>query len=241
MALQAFTLFARSEVFYNGRATSTLEAGNYLIVHKPDASISVHGASFSKPLNYQNGSSKVEIIEDATVLDDMGVNLFSERPAFVIRAENKGEVLYVGIHKVHSNVIHEGWDDNKIRLTRSERDLVNQIFNNLDTYFPEVDLVLAELEAPTPYGSVDLLMLDTSGTRHIVEVKRKVVSVAGCGQLSRYANYYSSLGFKIRQYVAAPGISRNAQGYCDNNDQEFVLVDFVKDEEATKKPKKLAD
>lgn len=233
-----FSLFASAEVFYNGRATSTLQVGNYLIIHKPDASLSIHGASFSKPLNYQNGSSKVEIIKDEIVLEDMGANLFSATPLFVIRAENKGEVLYVAVHEVYSDVRHEGWSDHKIVLTRSERDLVNQIINDLDVYFPDVDAVLVELEAPTPYGSVDILILDAAGIRHIVEVKRRTVSVAGCGQLARYANYYVGMGFEVRQYVAAPGISRNAQEYATNNGQEFVLAEFPKPAEPPAKKRK---
>lgn len=238
MTLKGFSLFAACEVYYNGRASSTLQLGNYLIVHKPDSSLSIHGASFSKPLNYQNGSSKVEFITDEVILDDLGTNLFSAVPKFIIRAENKGEVLYVAVHQVHSETQHDGWSDHKIKLTRSERDLVNQIFENLDTYFPDTDVALVELEALTPYGSVDILIVDTAGIRHIVEVKRKIVSVAGCGQLARYANHYTRLGFGVKQYVAAPGISRNAQAYADNNDQTFVLVEFAAPEPKIEAPKK---
>ena len=224
--IKPFTMFAHCEVVYDGRASSTLEPGNYLIIYKPDQSLSIHGACFAKPLNYQNGGTKLEEFKSGATFDDMWTNLFTKRPKSIIVAKNKLETIIIGIHAiVHSQVI-EGWTDAKIKLTRSERDLVNQVFNRLDEYFPGIDISLAELEASTPYGNVDILLIDTSGIRYVVEAKRKIVSVAGCGQVARYANYYTGIGLTVKQFVVGPSISRNAIDYCAQNGQTWVQATF---------------
>ncbi len=41
------------EVVYHGRAASTADAGDYLLLLKPDGSLQVHAARGIKPLNWQ--------------------------------------------------------------------------------------------------------------------------------------------------------------------------------------------
>ena len=59
--MQGFVLYCLCDVVYDGRAYSTLERGNYLIIYKPDGSLLIHGSSKSTPRNYQSVGSKVDL------------------------------------------------------------------------------------------------------------------------------------------------------------------------------------
>lgn len=225
--IDGFSIFGRCSVVYNGRASSVLETGNYLVLCKPDLCIAVHGGSFIKPLNYQNPGSKIELLKEGQEFDDLCSNYFEdEKPQLVIYATNKKESLIVGVHEVISHKTYRGWDSNKIKLIRSERDLVNQIVARYDHYFPDIDAVQVETEVPTPYGNVDIVLIDRQGVRYLVEVKRTVMSVAGCGQVARYAAYYTSKGIRNKQYVAAPTITANAMTYVQEHGQTWVEAQF---------------
>src|SRR4051812_3895718 len=54
-----FILLADCQVFYEGRASSVLPRGHYLLVRKADGSFLVHGARLTTPLNYQGAGSRL--------------------------------------------------------------------------------------------------------------------------------------------------------------------------------------
>lgn len=56
----AFILFANCDVLYDGRAQSTLETGNYLIIRKADGSIQIQAANKTTPRNYQSSGAVIE-------------------------------------------------------------------------------------------------------------------------------------------------------------------------------------
>lgn len=203
-----------------------LETGNFLALCKPDMSFSIHGGSFIKPLNYQNPKSTIELLRSGPVFDDMTANLFSNKPKLIISVVNKKESLKVAVY----NVLHQrkfvDWTTSKIKLVRSERDLVNQIVSRIGQYYPAIDIVSTRVEVPTPYGNIDIMIIDKQGIRHVIEVKRKIMSVAGCGQVARYGNYLRSRGQTTMEYVMAPTISKNAMAYAAANNQTWIAATF---------------
>ena len=60
-------VLAKCEVAYEGRATSTLESGNYLIVIKSDGSILIHGNNLLKPKNYMGPKARIVVGDDSIV------------------------------------------------------------------------------------------------------------------------------------------------------------------------------
>src|SRR5947209_1248902 len=54
-----FILLADCQVTYEGRASSVLPRGHYLLVRKADGSFLVHGARLTTPLNYQGAGSRL--------------------------------------------------------------------------------------------------------------------------------------------------------------------------------------
>lgn len=216
-------MFADAAVLYDGRAYSTLERGNYVIMVKPDQSIAIHGAQFaSKPLNYQNADSTIITYRRGTEFTDLWRSYFTEKPKFLIWSVNKGEILAIAVYKVHSDTILNDWSTNKIKLSKSEREFVELALDDLYNLFPNINMVVAEMEVSNPYGVIDIMMADDCNELHIVEAKRKIMSVSGCGQLSRYARYYRDIGCAVHEYLLAPTISKNAVEYSTEYGQHWV-------------------
>jgi RecB family endonuclease NucS len=58
-----FVIYAECDIIYNGRGYSTLERGNYLIIYKDDASLSIHGSTKVLPRNYQSEGTKLTVTD----------------------------------------------------------------------------------------------------------------------------------------------------------------------------------
>src|SRR5690606_35914359 len=70
------------EVFYQGRAASVAEAGDYLVMVKSDGSVQVHSHRGVKPVNWQPQTDDLRV-----VLEDGSAVLLAERftPAEMLR------------------------------------------------------------------------------------------------------------------------------------------------------------
>lgn len=222
---KAFLLTGDMEIVYKGRAISTLQRGCYLLMVKPDKSISIHGAR-AKPLNYQNPNSTLSIYRSGVEFDDIWQSFFSVKPQYLIHSTNRNEALIIAVFDIKALVYIDNLSDYKIKLTRSEKELVQQLITNISLYLPELKIVSIRSEAPTPYGNVDVEIVDNEDRYHLIEAKRRIVSLAGCGQISRYAKYYQEQNKKVKEYVAGPTISRNALKYCQQNNQTWIKIDF---------------
>ena len=202
-----FLLFAQAEVFYEGRATSTLEVGNYLIIHKTDGALLIEAATKTTPRNYQGPGA---------ILSQCGHILISKR---------KNETITIVIHKLHNIKYLTNWSSAEIIITRTEKDLVNKLIANWSDYISG-DFVLIQTEFPTLLGPVDIVGVDTEGTHHVVEVKRKNISVPHVGQLSRYVSAIYDTGERVIGYIAAPNIGKRALAYCGSSGFNYIKIDF---------------
>ena len=209
----AFFLFARASVEYEGRASSTLALGNYGILRKPDGSIQIHGADLIKPLNYMG---KATISWDGDV----------------ILAKSKKEKIRITVDCVHHLVPLEEWSDSKIQLTRTEAELRDKIVADPEFYLgidPEKFEAFPEFKLNG--GPVDLVFFPRGSGEclRVVEVKRKQVTKGTCYQLQkymdtlrkRYGEQYGYLG-----YVAAPRIIKNGRECAEEHGYAYIHVDF---------------
>ena len=220
-----FSLIVEAEVVYEGRASSRLDRGLYLILHKPDGSIAIHGARF-KALNYQCANSCLTFYRRGDEFTDLCQAYFpGNEPEFLIISTNRDETLFIAVYSVGGEIADLSY--NKIILTKSERELVDKMIADIYDYLPGVDAILVETEAPTPYGNCDILVTDIGRSLHIIEVKRRIAAVSACGQAARYATYYrDECKRSVREYVAAPRLSRNAAIYCRQHGQTWIEVNF---------------
>lgn len=201
-------LIADCEVNYDGRASTQLERGVYLIIYKPDKSLAIHGSKSTHPLNYQNGGTEITYDENNSTFT----------------AKNKNETVIIRVFDIIDNLLIPELSENNVKIIRSEKDLVDKLEKNIGLY---VDNVKSKTrEASTAYGSIDFLVIDNNDVHHIFEVKRGKIAISGCGQLTRYANFYKSLGKVTKEYMVGPNISQKAKNYCEQNNQVYIKLDF---------------
>ncbi len=201
-----FSLFAKASVVYNGRAFSTLEHGNYLIIYKNDNTVSIHGGDLITPRNYMGSNSKLTIDGNKLVFT------------------RKKETVTITIDKILYLNYLDDWSYSKIIIRRTEKELARKIYDNWKSYFnDEFDDVVFEF--PTPLGPIDLAGF-TKTTDYIVEVKRRVASLKDVTQLRRYVEALEIREKLCKAYLAAPGISKKALTYLEKHQLYFLQVEF---------------
>jgi len=207
---QPWILYADCEVNYNGRATSNLERGNLLIIHKSDGTLLIQGGTLCTPRNYQPPQA---------IMHKIGNKLISKR---------KNETICIFIYEIIYYKELSDWSIKKIDIHKTEKDLRDYIVNNIEEIlgFKPIELFT---EFNTPVGSVDVLAIDRHNTYHIIEVKRGKISIVGCTQLERYSNYFIDIMKNVRDYLIAPEISTNALNYVKEMKQTYLEIDHVSD------------
>lgn len=202
-----FALFANCEVIYDGRAYSTLELGNYLIIHKQDGSIQIHASSKIPPRNYQG---------PGTILECKGN---------ILTATNKKEIITIVIHSIISIQKLSYWSNSEIEITRTEAELADKLFYNWCDYI-DGEFELIQREFLTKHGSIDLLGVDRDLVRHVVEVKRRKCSIKDCTQLKRYLEVFEDDGLQTCGYLASPEIGAKAVEYLEKHGCYWIQVEF---------------
>lgn len=206
---QPFTLYAKCSVDYCGRAKSTLEIGNYLIIHKSDGTLLIQGGTLCTPRNYQ---------PPKTILQRFGNQLIST---------HKKEKIAITIEKIHFYKELKNWSIKKINITKTERELQNKLAQDLlANQCKEITVKFKEIytEFPTPVGPIDILGIDVNNVYHVIEVKRGKANLAACSQLERYANYFIEIMKDVKDYIASPEISSNATNYMKATHQTWIKV-----------------
>ena len=190
---------------YDGRAKSTLKPGNYLIIHKNDGTILIHGGTLCTPRNYQ---------PPGAILYKVGNVLISIR---------KNEKIIITIDKIIQYNEVNDWSNNKIDITRTERELRDYIAGNVEEVlgFKPVEV---HIDFITPVGNIDILIIDEDDIYHVIEVKRGKASLSTCSQLERYSNYFIDIMKNVCDYVASPDASHNAINYMTDQRQVWLQV-----------------
>lgn len=202
-----FSLFAHCDVQYEGRAASTLETGNYLIIHKPDGTLLIEAATKTTPRNYQ------------------GPKAVLQRHGHVLVSKRKQETITIIIHKLYDIMYLRNWSEAEIAIVRTEKELVQKLITNWNRYIPgEFTEIITEY--PTLLGPIDAVGIDKNGWYHAVEVKRKNVSVPHVSQLLRYVTAIKDSGRDTIGYIASPQIGQKALEYCESLGFRYIAIDF---------------
>ena len=202
---KSFTLYADCQVDYDGRAKSTLNHGNYLIIHKGDGTLLIHGGTLCTPRNYQ---------PPGAILHKKGNKLTSVR---------KEETIVITIRKIWKYDEIDGWSNNRISITKTEKELQDYIVDNFKNVLGFKPLEIHK-EFITPVGNIDILAIDEYNIYHIIEVKRGKASLASCSQLERYSNYFIDIMKNVCDYIASPDASSNAVNYMDEQRQIWLQI-----------------
>lgn len=198
-----FVLYANCSVDYQGRASSHLAYGNYLILYKHDGSIQIHGADKILPRNYQGAKSQLSFDNN------------------VLMSTNRSETININIKQIlHMQPINN-WSDQHIVITKTEKELVNKLYDNWANFIGRGCSKLVK-EYATDHGPVDIVGCDEDGHKHVVEVKRRKASIKDVTQLRRYLECIPT----ATGYIAAPDISQNALKYAADHHCKYIHITF---------------
>ncbi len=191
--LKSYTviLVAECSIDYEGRAASKAGRAYRLIIIKQDGTVLVHESSGREPLNWQPKATVRAWSEEGVAY----VEAVRSRPRERLLIK-----LYPPITVMAARLGQRG-----LELFGSENDIVEVIAMNPGIV--EEGARLVTREARTPYGRADVILRGRDGALIVVEVKRSRADVPAVYQLMRYVEYFRSLGFDVRGYLASPSVT----------------------------------
>ncbi|MDD5147979.1 MAG: endonuclease NucS [Candidatus ainarchaeum sp.] len=199
-------------VEYVGRAASKLPKGRRLLMIKGDCSFAIHQNRLLRPTNYMMGAAISCELEGNTLL----ITASKSNPREIIKA------IFYGIDDVRAYEMNE---DSDIRLFGSERELSNELMQDLG--FLEKGLKPLNQEEVLRKGLVDILAEDAKGRLVVIELKRRRADFNAVQQLKRYMDQVKNLkGIETRGILIAPDIRKNAHELLEKYGLEFFHLDF---------------
>lgn len=202
-----------AEVTYQGRAASTAEAGNYLLLIKCDGSLQIHHPKGIKPMNWQPKTDHII----ATVEGEYCVLTASRRsPAETVR------VVMLDIALAQALEIRE---EVGFTLAGSEAQMQATLARHPEIIEP--GLKVLDRELLTGVGDMDLYAQDTTGRYVVVELKRAKATHDAVHQLSRYVDAVRAQlpkWAKVRGILAAPSVTHPAAMTLEQLKLEFKEI-----------------
>lgn len=210
------TVFGQCRVEYDGRASSTLTAGDRLVVLKPDGTVLVHTEEGQQPVNWQPPGCSHDVWTD-----DGELVVESQR-------NTPAEELLVHFESVQHVAAYDPTDGSDLTLEGTEADLRERILD--DPSLVEEGFEPRATERETPAGAVDIYGEDATGNPVVVELKRRRVGPDAVSQLNRYVD---ALGRElhadtaVRGILVAPSVTDRADRLLERRGLEFVALSPV--------------
>jgi RecB family endonuclease NucS len=199
-------------VHYSGRASSTLEPGERLLIIKSDGSLLVHRPVGYEPVNWQpaGGAFHVQMKDDG-----LEVYCVRHKPRENVR------VTFAEIFLVSSLSLLDAGD---FLLHASEDDMHRAILLKPDLL--EEGFKPISWEKHVQPGFVDIYGEDRLGKLVIVEVKRKTASKEAALQLAKYVEPIKAKNNRqVRAVLAAPGLGKDVQRLLATLGLEYKTLD----------------
>lgn len=109
--------------------------------------------------------------------------------------------------------------------------MVDKLINNWAAYI-QSDKVTIHREFLTILGPVDIVGIEKdTNHHHVVEVKRKTISIPNISQLNRYVTAIREAHHPLAQppttgYIASPSIGERAAKYCKSLGFIYIKLEF---------------
>ncbi len=222
MQRRTLVVAGNCHVHYSGRARSTLEPGERLLIIKEDGSLLVHRPTGYEPVNWQPAGSVFHVQANATELEVHGVR---QKPRESVR------VAFDKIYMVSALALSDSGD---FLLHATEDDMHRAIL--LKPELLEEGFKPISWEKHVEPGFVDIYGEDKNGKLVIVEVKRKTASKENVLQLAKYIEpIKSKVNREVRGILAAPSLGKDVQRLIVTLGLEYKELDPKKCAEVLKK------
>ncbi len=199
-------------VHYVGRASSTLELGERILIIKADGSLLVHRPVGYEPVNWQPAGSVFHVqVKD----DELEVHGVRQKPRESVR---------VTFDKVYMVSALDLSDSGDFLLHASEDDMHRAIL--LKPELLEEGFKPISWEKKVEPGFVDIYGEDKNGKLVIVEVKRKTASKEAALQLAKYIEpIKAKVNREVRAVLVAPSLGKDVQRMLVTLGLEYKALD----------------
>ncbi len=212
----------KCHVHYTGRAKSTLEPGERLLIIKADGSLLVHRPVGYEPVNWQPPGSVFHVQTKAGSIE---VHAVRQKPRESVR------VTFSEVFMVSSLSLA---DSGEFLLYASEEDMHRAIL--LKPSLLEEGFKPISYEKKVEPGFVDVYGEDKDGKLVVVEVKRKTAGKEAALQLARYIDAIKGRANReLRGVLVAPSLGKGVQRLLETLGLEFKALDPKKCSEVLKK------
>jgi RecB family endonuclease NucS len=210
------------KVLYSGRAKSTLEPGERILIIKEDGSLLVHRPVGYEPVNWQPAGSVFHV---QTKADAVEVHAIRQKPRENVR------VLFYEVFMVSALSLN---DSGEFSLHASEKEMHRAILRKPSLL--EEGFTPISYEKKVEPGFVDVYGVDKNGKLVVVEVKRKTAGKEAVLQLARYIDAIKGKADReLRGVLVAPSLGKDVQRLLVTLGLEFKALDPKKCAKVLKK------
>ncbi len=209
-------------VHYTGRAKSTLEPGERLLIIKADGSLLVHRPTGYEPVNWQPSGSVFHVQTNSGEMEIHGIR---QKPRESVR------VSFSSVFMVSALSLE---DSGEFLLYASEDDMHRAVL--LKPVLLEEGFKPISWEKKVEPGFVDIYGEDLNGKLVIVEIKRKTATKEAALQLAKYIEpIKAKVNREVRGILAAPSLAKGVQRLLVTMGLEYKELDPKKCAEVLKK------
>jgi RecB family endonuclease NucS len=199
-------------VHYSGRANSTLEDGERILIVKSDGSLLVHRPVGYEPVNWQPAGGVFHVEVKADKLEVHGVR---RKPRETVKVTFDGVLMVSALNLS---------DAGEFLLYASEDDMHRAIL--LKPRLLEEGFKPISWEKHVEPGFVDIYGEDKNGKLVIVEVKRKAATKEAVLQLAKYIEPIKAKTHRpVRAILVAPSLAKDVQRLLATMGLEFKALD----------------
>jgi len=210
------------QVVYSGRASSTLEPGQRLLIIKQDGALLVHRPVGYEPVNWQPSGCVFHVQKKEKEIEIHGIR---QKPRESVK------VQFDSVFMVSALSLK---DSGEFLLSASEEDMHKAILAKPSLI--EQDFKPISYEKKVEPGFVDVYGADKNGKLVVIEVKRKTAGKEAALQLARYIEAIKGKADReIRGILVAPSVGKDVQRLLATLGLEFKSLDPRKCAEVLKK------
>jgi len=205
---ETIIIVGKCKVNYKGRAESTLEFGERIVLIKKDGALLIHRPTGYLPINWQPSKCIFQAFSN-----DKELKIKS------VRKNIKEEVTIVFSEILLLTVLNLK-DEGEFNLYASEEDMKKAII--LKPELIEEGFKIVDFEKKVEPGFIDVYGIDKKGNLTIIEIKRGTAGKEAIMQLIKYINAVSKLTSRsLRGIIAAPKLAKNTGKLLESFNIEF--------------------